>query len=90
MAPKTRVDRAPSFGQDAGAISSHETRGKVSVKKARPHPGPLPRGEGEVVSASWQDDGARSVQGFTVHDLSGNSYPGGQGLFDKIVQGIGN
>jgi hypothetical protein len=25
---------------------------------AHPHPGPLPRGEGEMVAASWQKDGA--------------------------------
>jgi predicted nucleotidyltransferase len=35
----------------------HFAGSNVCAKKARPHPGPLPRGEGEIVSASGQVQG---------------------------------
>jgi len=37
---------------------SMNSKKEVGVMKARPHPGPLPRGEGEAVSASWHNHGA--------------------------------
>jgi len=46
----------------------------VCIKIARPHPGPLPRGEGEVVPASWPGNGARlaRIQGFSARVLRGD------------------
>ena len=38
-------------GRSGGQGDFHETQGEVSVKKARPHPGLLPQGEGAVVAA---------------------------------------
>ena len=48
-----------------------EPRGELSVNRARPHPGPLPRGEGEIVPASWPRDGAglALVQGLIRENL---------------------
>ena len=39
----------------------HEPRDEVSIPQARPHPGPLPQGEGEIVAALGQDDRGRSA-----------------------------
>jgi hypothetical protein len=49
----------------------------VWKKKARPHPGLLPQGEGEMVAASWQNDGDRfaRVQGSMREFLRGNLSP---------------
>ena len=41
---------------------------------AHPHPGPLPRGEGEMVAASWQKDGAL-VHEFNARILRGILIP---------------
>jgi hypothetical protein len=45
----------------------------VWEKKARPHPGLLPQGEGEMVAAPWQndDDGSATVQGVNARILRG-------------------
>ena len=52
----------------------------ISLSNARPHPDPAtkagsPRGEGEVVSASWRcgNAGFAQVQGFSTRILSGYS-----------------
>ncbi len=42
-----------------------------SMNIDRPHPGPLPRGEGETLPALWQN-GAPPVQGFNARTLRGN------------------
>ena len=61
---------APGFGETAGEACMHSSPptipGKdVWVKEVRPHPGPLPRGEGDRVPASRpnEDTGCALVQG---------------------------
>jgi hypothetical protein len=50
---------------------------EVGKTEARPHPGPLPRGEGETLAASWQYGGVglAVVHGFNARNFSGNSLP---------------
>jgi len=57
--------------------ASNEPRGKVSVKKVRPHPNPLPRGEGEMVAAIWPCARVKLalVQGFNERVLRGRLTP---------------
>jgi hypothetical protein len=44
--------------RSSAVLVPREPRGGVSVERARPHPGPLPRGEGDLVPASWPGGGA--------------------------------
>jgi len=61
---------APGFGETAGEACMHSSpptipEKDVWVKEVRPHPGPLPRGEGDRVPASRpnEDTGCALVQG---------------------------
>ena len=60
------------------------SKSEVGGQQDRPHPGPLPRGEGDVVPASWPKDGERSalVQGLGLGRLSLLLVAGGLGLMD--------
>ena len=55
---------------------------EVGGTKARPHPNPLPRGEGDIVAASWPGEGARLtlVRGFNARILRGILCPVGPGF----------
>ena len=66
------------FHEPRASNSKHRSCEIIGPKwfNARPHPGPLPRGEGESVSAFCQHGGARlaMVQGFNARNpVSGNS-----------------
>src|SRR5580698_7311755 len=54
--------------------------GEISGSKwinVRPHPSPLPRGEGEIVAVCWRSEGTEfaPVQGFNARNVSGKSHP---------------
>src|ERR1039458_5533582 len=73
FAPISSISRIGTHRSIFGVTS----RTKLVSRKARPHPGPnlglapLPRGEGDMVAASWPGDGARSVRvhGSNVHPI---------------------
>jgi hypothetical protein len=47
---------------------------KMVVKKARPHPGPLPQGEGEVVAAFGRNESGL-VHGINARMVRGTLFP---------------
>jgi hypothetical protein len=63
---------ALAFTRPAATLSMN-LKEEVGGRKARPHPNPLPRGEGDVVSASWPKAGAELAlaRGFNPRILKG-------------------
>jgi len=66
---------------------SDEPQGEISVKKARPHPCPLPRGEGETHAVllrnsrpNWLDDHPENVSRPAVISSPGGEDKGEGGL----------
>jgi hypothetical protein len=57
--------------QSAFAILSVNQQLDMGKGEARPHPGPLPRGEGETLPAAWRNV-ALSIQGFYARMVRGN------------------
>jgi A/G-specific adenine glycosylase len=61
---------------------------KMVMKKARPHPGPLPRGEGEVVPASERSESCLA-HGINKQMVRGNPAPGRCSALNQSLMELG-
>ena len=72
--PRQKPVHVPKCIQFWRSRLSINSKNEIGVMKARPHPGPLPRGRGEAVSASWQDDGGRIRRWFMGREQGRMAY----------------